>query len=209
LEENNGQTNESQAAGEMSKHEKRELKQQQKEEEKEKHEDIKRKKELKSKTIKYTIIGVIVILAVFGMYKAINNIRSFQPYYEGFFHWHANFDVYVCGEKQEIRCPGGMCGIMLTHHHNDDIIHTEGNLIAKKEDVSLGKFFDRIGIPFTETQLMDKKNGDMCNENSGKVKLIVNGKENNELRDYIPSRCDAKDTAEIRQRCDKIEVRFE
>lgn len=204
MEDNNGQ-----ATDDLTKHEKRELKQQQKEEERDKQEETKRKKELKSKAIKYAIIGVIVLLAVFGMYKVVNNIKSFQPYYEGFFHWHANFDVYMCGEKQEIRCPGSMCGIMLTHHHNDNLIHTEGSLIAKKEDVSLGKFFDRIGITFTETQLMDKKNGDLCNGNPGKAKLVVNGKENNELRDYVPSRCDAQDASEIKQRCDKIEVRFE
>jgi len=194
---------------EISKHDRKEIRQQQREEEKKNIEHETKSKANTKKAIKYTVLTIIILLAVFGMYKLVNNIKSNQPYYKGTFHWHANFAVSICGEEQQIRCGSNLCGIMLTHHHNDNIIHTEGQVIMEKEEVSLGKFFDRIGIPFTETQLMDKKNGDLCDGKPGKVKLVVDGKENTELRNYIPSKCDIQDPSEIRQRCDKIEVRFE
>ena len=103
-----------------------------------------------------------------------------------------------------------MCGVETTHHHNDDIIHMEGNgVITKKEDLSLGNFFDAISIPFNEMQIMNKKNGDLCNGKPGKVHLYIDGKENNEYRNYVPSRCDAQDVGEIHDRCNHIEVKFE
>ncbi len=197
------------AADDMTKHERRELKKQQKEKEVSDSENYKRNKEKKKLAAKYLVLGIIILLVVLGMYKLISNVRDFRPYYEGEFHWHANFEVFMCGERQEIKCGSSLCGIMLTHHHNDNIIHTEGSSISKKEDVALGKFFDRIGITFSDMQIMDKKNGDLCSGKAGRVKLVVNGKENTEFREYIPSRCNAQNAADIREKCDKIEVRFE
>ncbi len=194
---------------ELSSHEKKELKKQQKEGGKQFSSEVKVKKDSQKKFVKYAIAIIIVALVLSGLYKIINNVRSFQPDHKGFFHWHANINMFVCGEEAALKCPSGMCGTMLNHHHNDQIIHMEGSVLAKKEDISLGKFFDTIGIKFSETEITDKKNGDICNGKPAKVNLYVNGQLNNEYRNYIPSQCDAQDSIDIRKRCDKIEIKFE
>ena len=54
-----------------------------------------------------------------------------------------------------------------------------------------------IGQNFKNDELLDKKNGDLCNGQPGKVKVLVNGKENSQLKNYV-----IKDG-------DKYEVQFE
>ncbi|MBS3174431.1 hypothetical protein J4440_00960 [Candidatus Woesearchaeota archaeon] len=186
-------------------HEKKMLKKQ----ENQSSENKKDKKEIKKKTIKHAVIILVLALIIFGLYKSISNVKSFEPYYDKEFHWHANINIFTCGNEIQLKCKSGFCGTMLNHHHNDQIIHMEGSVLPRKEDISLGSFFDTINIKFSETEIADKKNGDLCNGKPGKVNLYVNGELNKEFKDYIPSMCNAQEPAEIRQRCDKIEVKFE
>ena len=122
----------------LTSHEKKELKKQ----EKEKSRLDSEKKYSKKKIVKYAVLGLIILLVVFGLYKMVSNVKDFDPYYKGSFHWHSNINMFICGKEVKLRCNSNICGPMFTHHHNDDIIHTEGNVIAKKEDISLGSFFD-------------------------------------------------------------------
>lgn len=205
------QNNTPQENNDLTQHEKKQIKKQQKEQERQQLHESKSKKESTGKIIKYGIMGAIILLIIFGGYFfVIKPIQGFQPYHEGFYHWHANFEVSVCGQSAQIRCGASLCGPMTMHHHNDNIIHIEGNTIAKKEDLAIGKFFDGINVVFTDTQLLNKNNGDLCdNGQPGNVKMYVNGQPNNEFGNYVPNRCDAGSTAEIRQQCDKIELKFE
>ena len=192
----------------MTKHEKKQLKKQQKHEEKQEHHESKSKKELKSKTAKYSIISIVVILVILGSYFfVIKPIKEFKPIHTGAYHWHANFEISICGELAQVRCGAGMCGPMNLHHHNDNTIHIEGNTIAKQEDISLGKFFDGLNLEFSETNLLGKKNGDLCPDGQpGTVKMFVNEQPNNEFGNYILKKCES---ANIKQDCEKIELRFE
>src|SRR3989338_1396139 len=167
MEEDNQQQNN------LTSHEKKEMKKQERDEEKEKTSNKLKSKLLKGKTLKYSIITLVVILVlVGGYYFIVKPIKSFQPYYGGSYHWHANFELFACGQPVEVKCPGSICGPMNLHHHNDNIIHMEGNSIAKKEDLALGKFFDAIGIPFSEAQISNWKNGDICpNGEPGEIHL--------------------------------------
>lgn len=89
-------------------------------------------------------------------------------------------------------------GNNLLHIHSapDNFIHIEGRVYSTDE-IKLGKFFDVININFNKDQIFDKKNGDLCNNKPGKLKMLVNDIENSEFRDYI-----IKDK-------DKIVIKFE
>ncbi|MBI2148915.1 hypothetical protein HYU23_04495 [Candidatus Woesearchaeota archaeon] len=193
---------------ELTKHEKKHLKKEQREEEQKQHEEKKSKKELKSKTTKYVITAAVILLIVFGgYYFIIKPITSFKPYYSGFYHWHANFEASICGEPAQVRCGAGMCGPMNMHHHNDNIIHIEGNTIAKQQDLQLGNFFHGLGLDFSNQSLLGKKNGDLCpNGKLGTVNMYVNGQQNYEFDKYMLKRCDSSN---IKEDCEKIDLRFE
>ena len=111
------------------------------------------------------------------------------PYTKGPVHWHANFEVELCGQKQDFTSYGSgqhHAGLSLLHTHGDGVIHIEG-AILKQEDIALGKFFDGIDIPFDRDRIMDKKNGDECSPGKpGQVKMFVDGVPSTEFRDYIP-----------------------
>jgi len=192
----------------MSNHEKRELKKQQKKEEKQ--QIHKEKNKSVSKNTKYILISVILILVLAGSYYfIIRPINEFKPYTKGAVHWHANYEVYLCGERQDFTkgydFEKDNLGTHILHPHNDNTIHLEG-AIPKKEDILLGNFFDNIRIPFSSEKIMDKKNGDLCDGKPGKINMYVNGKPNNDFRKYQLKPCESKN---IKEDCETIEIRFE
>ncbi len=193
---------------ELTNHEKKQLRKEQREKEEIGKNEIKSKKELNKKIVKYSIITLILLVIVFGgYYFVIKPIKDFEPYYKGAYHWHANFEVSICGQLAQIKCGAGMCGMMNFHHHNDNIIHIEGSSIAKKEDLYLGNFFRGLGLDFSNQSLFDKKNGDLCpNGNAGIVKMYVDGQPNYELDKYILKKCDSSN---IKEDCEEIDLKFE
>jgi len=208
MDEQNQQPINNEQKAELTKHEKKQLKREQKHEEKQQTQESKSNKELKRKITKYSIAAAIIILIILGgYYFIVKPVREFNPIHKGFYHWHSNIEVSVCGEPAKLRCGAGMCGPMTLHHHNDDIIHIEGNTIAKEEDISLGKFLDGINLEFSGTNLFGKNNGDLCpNGQQGTVKMYVNGQPNMEFDNYILNRCESQN---IKQDCEKIELKFE
>ncbi|GEM_PF-2158782 len=114
-------------------------------------------------------------------------------------HWHADFEIFVCGEKKMLPMSEGLLnrvGTSSFHHHNDYRIHIEG-IIVELNEVDLGHFFEAIGGKFTKNTLSIPKkdgltetwkNGDKCpNGKIGKVALYVNGKYNDRLNEYVIS----------------------
>ena len=112
-------------------------------------------------------------------------------------HWHADYEVWGCGEKYELADPSGFenrVGTPVLHEHNDNRIHVEGVLL-KKAEASLGNYFDQVGgnlesdlltIPTTKG-LLTWKNGDKCNGQPGKWYVFVNGKLIADPENYIIS----------------------
>jgi hypothetical protein len=113
-------------------------------------------------------------------------------------HWHATPRIFLCGEEKKIYAPvTGHAGTSLLHTHSDRRIHVEG-VIPSSEHITIGRFFDNIFVKFSETEIMNYKNGDVCPDgNPGYVKMFVNEAENNEFRNYV-----------VRDG-DVIEIRFE
>ncbi len=195
----------------LSRHGKKELKIKQREENQISKEKTESSKKLKNDITKYTIIAAVVLLIIFGgYYLIIKPLNDFKPYTSGFIHWHANYEVYLCGERQDFTkgydFEEDHIGTLQLHTHNDNVIHIEDK-VQKKEDIAIGHFFDNIRIPFSETQIMNKKNGDLCSDGkTGKVHMYINGVENFEFRNFILRKCDSSN---IKQDCDKIDIKFE
>ena len=176
-----------------SKHELREARKREQSE----HRSIKEKEQTEKGKTKKTILWVFVvgILALVGFF-GYRMIYAYEPpFTKTPVHWHVLMDIEICGEKRELpRAPPGasrahgqaFLGIPLMHTHDDNIIHIEGQ-IRKREEIALGRFLDVINVRFSENEIMEKQNGDACpNGQAGSVKMFVNGRPNNEFRDYIP-----------------------
>ena len=147
------------------------------------------------KKIAFGIISLSVIL-VTGYIIAFTITENLESATGGPVHWHADYEVWVCGERlalQKSNDLSGRIGTNLLHNHNDYRIHVEGT-VREFGDVSLGNYFSVIGGQFSETNLsviledgtiVHRRNGDDCNGEPGKVQLYVNGEPNSEFGHYV------------------------
>ena len=111
-------------------------------------------------------------------------------------HWHADYEVWTCGEKLDMINPQGMSnrvGTSTFHEHGDDRIHVEG-VVHRLEDVALGRYFTTIGGTLnqdtllypTEQGIVSHTNGDLCPDGQqGILKTYVNGKKIAQPERYI------------------------
>lgn len=103
-------------------------------------------------------------------------------------HWHADYQVWVCGEKLDLinpRFPKNKIGSPLLHEHNDDRIHVEGT-VKNLDTITLGRYFAVVGGALTTDILSYPTakgittiaNGDTCpnSPNPVAIKVLVNGK---------------------------------
>ncbi len=122
-------------------------------------------------------------------------------------HWHADYEIWICGEKVILKGPEGWdnkVGSPILHHHNEGAdldgryrIHVEGVLV-KKSEAGLSHFFEETGNLLQESSIglslhdgTQKKwsNGDVC-PNTGKkgeLKVFVNGKQLQNFTEYVIS----------------------
>ncbi|MEK6837420.1 MAG: hypothetical protein AABX69_02110 [Nanoarchaeota archaeon] len=120
-------------------------------------------------------------------------------------HWHADFEVWNCGQQLELVDPKGFsnrAGGTVLHEHNDNRMHIEG-VVVDYGDVSIGSFFRSVGgdlhqgllsLP-TDEGLVIMKDGESCPESAGKLQVFVykaaDGKmvqeKLSDYEDYVPS----------------------
>lgn len=106
-------------------------------------------------------------------------------------HWHATYDVIICGEAQEpIPALHGD-----VHTHGDGKLHIHPNSAATAYSAAnLGLFFRTHGGKFTQDELQypgqDRvwKIGERCPEkrSPAALKLFANGKERTDFDRYVP-----------------------
>lgn len=105
------------------------------------------------------IISVITPTLVLVFITVYLNLNSWS---HGPVHWHADYEVWVCGEKLDLVAPTGWSnkiGTPTLHEHNDNRLHLEGVALTA-HDVSFGRFFRVIGGEITPTSLIfPDKNG--------------------------------------------------
>lgn len=143
------------------------------------------KKGEENKKLHFWLIAVPVILSTLylGGYTIYENFTSLTG---GPVHWHADYQVITCGEKADLVDPKGLSGKVgnsLFHEHNDGRIHIEGT-VRNLESVALGEFFRVVGgelegghLVFpTSNDIIEVKDGDLCNGVVGNLKVYVNGK---------------------------------
>lgn len=128
----------------------------------------------KSEGIKYLLFGAFLVVAIVNtIYLSGSTIYLNQKSQTGGpIHWHADFEIYSCGEEINIKDPQGFSnktGEEITHEHNDKRMHFEGVLLDL-HDASLGHFFESLGgsmsnshltLP-TNNGLLTMRDGDLC-----------------------------------------------
>lgn len=135
----------------------------------------------RKKTIKSFLTWSIVVLAIAGIgwwvFSQVTADRGIGfPY--GQVHWHSSLDINVCGEPRGIEHLGSTShhiGLQLLHTHGDNLVHVEG---APRyfSDITLGRFFNGLGIEFSDTGIYEYEDGDVCPDgNPGILKVSVNG----------------------------------
>ncbi len=100
-------------------------------------------------------------------------------------HWHADFEIWKCDEKIDLKDPKGFSnrvGSPVFHEHGDDRIHVEG-VVVDTEDVELHHFFQFVGGDLTANGYLlpinggfiTAKNGEECgyNKQPGKVQVFA------------------------------------
>jgi len=134
------------------------------------------------KKLLFSLMVIPIIAAT--LYTAGTTIYLNQvSHTKGPVHWHADFEIWNCGEKVDLRNPQGLSnrvGSPVFHEHDDFRIHVEG-VVVKTGDVALDNFFNVIGGVLTEESLgvpaddgiTILHNGDLCNGKPGKIQVFV------------------------------------
>ncbi|HEU5187408.1 MAG TPA: hypothetical protein VFT87_02800 [Candidatus Saccharimonadales bacterium] len=113
-------------------------------------------------------------------------------------HWHADFEVWACGNELELRDPRGVLsnkiGTPTLHGHNDKRIHLEGVPVSLPHDVSLGKFMNVVGGEINKNTLVVPINDkDFFENGPGEEDGDGNGAPNPSLLDpFIKTERDGK-----------------
>jgi len=143
-------------------------------------------KKIEKKPVLKTFIFSAIVFVVVGvtLYAAGSTIYlNVISETKGPVHWHADFEVWNCGEKLDLANPSGLAnriGSTTFHEHGDDRIHMEG-VVVKIRDVSLHNFFHVVGATLeqksmkfpTESGVVEVTNGNSCNGAAGEMQVFV------------------------------------
>jgi hypothetical protein len=138
-----------------------------------------------SETEKYILffgIAISVIIATFysaGATIYLNTISETN----GPVHWHADFEIWHCGEFIGLAEPAGLSnriGTPVYHEHNDNRVHVEG-VVIDYDDVDLETFFTVIGgdmgtdyltVP-TDDGMVTMKNSGQCDGEPADLQVFL------------------------------------
>lgn len=143
----------------------------------------------KQKTILFILIVLTALLVTFYLIYSTLYLNAVSQT-RGPVHWHADYEIYLCGEKVELINPEGLSnkiGSSIFHEHNDNRIHIEG-VVVNPQEVSLKEFFEVTGGQLSATTLTistpqsvrSVNNGELCNNQLAILQAFlyktVNGK---------------------------------
>ncbi len=135
-----------------------------------------------TKRVLFAMISLPILIAT--AYIAYTTVSlNLAAESKGPVHWHADFEIWNCGEKIDLKDPkqwSNRIGNPVFHEHGDDRIHVEG-VILNKEDITLHHFLQVLGGSLTENSFifptdegsLTVHNGDICNGQSGKIQVFV------------------------------------
>jgi len=85
-------------------------------------------------------------------------------------HWHADFEVWACGQELDLLDPQGRfsnkTGTPTRHEHNDKRLHIEGVLV-NEEDATLSSLFAALGGRLTGNELVFPTNDHLATYQTG------------------------------------------
>ncbi len=170
----------------LTKKERKKLKQQEKMEAKEAIVKSRQAKKI-TRWIGWSAFGLLVIVGL--VWIAASQPKTLQDdiLSRSGFHWHPEVTIYIKGIKQDIPENIGIGAVHKPIHTHDDsgqgIVHMEFQGLVRKQNATLGKFL--------------KNWGKDINSFGTNVKMTVNGQDNTELENYVMNDKD------------KIELRFD
>ena len=158
---------------------------------------VKLKKRMKSKMKQFVYSLVVLTVGFVSLYLIITTIfLNVTSETGGPVHWHADYEVWACGEKLTLidpKFPSNKVGTPVLHDHGDNRIHVEG-VISNMLDASLHAFFKIIGGELTKTTLgfptnekyRHYENDMLCaSGNPGILYVFVNGEEVDDFAEYV------------------------
>ncbi|MBI2667403.1 hypothetical protein HYX17_01375 [Candidatus Woesearchaeota archaeon] len=129
-------------------------------------------------------LGIIIPVIIATVYTSYFTIKlNLESEEKGPVHWHADFEIWNCGEKIDLVNPEGMSnrvGNSVFHEHGDNRIHVEG-VVTDKKDVDLHSFFEVVGgniekdhmkVP-TNKGSLELDDNDKCNGKDAKLQAFL------------------------------------
>ena len=140
-------------------------------------------------------LGVLIIGGMLAIVAMIVFARETRPGPNIGDHWHASYEIWVCGEQlPDIpQFDGGV------HTHGAGLIHMHPHLASEEgPGAALGMFFEYGGYTLTDESLVVPdvavQNGDPCDGGApGQLRVFLNGEPLDNFVGYIP-----KDGDELR-----------
>lgn len=129
-------------------------------------------------------LAIIIPIVLTTAYMASSTIYlNLISETKGPVHWHADYEIWNCGEKIELIEPEGLSnriGTPVFHEHGDSRMHVEG-VVVDTAEVDLHNFFEVIGgsltndylSVLTDERIIEISNGNLCNGNSGKLQVFL------------------------------------
>lgn len=158
---------------------------------------VKFKKRMKSHMKQFIYSLVVMTVGFVSVYLIMTTIFiNVSSETGGPVHWHADFEVWACGEELDLidpKFPSNKVGTPVLHEHAENRIHVEG-VVTKMSDASLHVFFNVVGGELTNTSLgflTNEKyeyyeNGMLCpSGNPGTLYVFVNGEEVDDFPEYV------------------------
>jgi hypothetical protein len=122
---------------------------------------------------RFLFTGIITFVAIPTLYMTgttvfLNTVSASK----GPVHWHADFEIWNCGQEVSLKDPVGMLnnkiGTATLHEHNDNRLHVEG-VVEQPTDASLGTFFRVVGGELTPTSAIIPTNVGQLPLTSGSI----------------------------------------
>lgn len=141
-----------------------------------------KKKTEKMKWLLFITISLSILVAT--LYSAIATIYLNQiSETKGPVHWHADFEVWNCGKKIDLKEPEGLSnriGTPTLHEHGDDRFHIEG-IVIESHDVALSNLFKSMGGSLSENYLAiptndgiaEMRTGNFCDGKEGRLQVFA------------------------------------
>ncbi|MDP3699104.1 MAG: hypothetical protein Q8R47_05965 [Nanoarchaeota archaeon] len=136
-------------------------------------------------TKKLIILGVVIAIAVIVGKVLLDSDGTSEIGVVGEIHYHADFAVYLDGERYNFAQEKYMSTENKTLSNFAHLHDMDGNIIHKHASgITLGFFLETLGMKLNDTCLALDDGVSYCNEGNKGLKMYVNEKHNDEFHTY-------------------------